>query len=29
VMGHGAITQKLVEIEDSSDENNKTSVGAE
>jgi len=27
-MGHGATTQKLVEIEDSSDENNKTSVGA-
>jgi len=27
-MGHGATTQKLVEIKDSSDENNKTSVGA-
>jgi hypothetical protein len=28
VMGHGATTQKLVEIEDSSDENNKTNVSA-
>jgi hypothetical protein len=28
VIGHGVTTQKLVEIQDSSDENNEANVGA-